>query len=57
MKNWKTTAGGIGTIVTAIGIIAHMLSTDMWDANQLGTAVMGIVSGIGLIFAKDHTTQ
>jgi hypothetical protein len=54
MTSWKTTAAGVGAITTAIGIIAHMFATDMWDANQIGAAGMGIMTGLGLLFAKDH---
>lgn len=54
MKNWKTTAGGIGSITAALGVIFNMFYTGMIDPGQLGTAVMGIATGIGLLFAKDH---
>jgi len=54
MKNWKTTYGGAGAIFGALGVIFNMLYTGMFDAGQLGAAVMGISGGIGLIFAKDH---
>ncbi len=54
MTSWKTTAAGIGVITTAISVIANMFTTGVWDPSQIGTAVMGIITGIGLLFAKDH---
>ena len=47
-KNWKTTLFGITTILTGI---ATIIKGDI----QTGLAV--IVSGAGLIFAKDHDVK
>lgn len=51
MSNWKTTAAGIGAILTAVGTVvvalAHGTTVD-WS-----TAIAAIMAGIGLIAAKD----
>jgi len=44
-KNWKTSLLGIGTIVTGI---AQFLTGNQAEAIGL------LMSGIGLLFAKDH---
>lgn len=52
MKNWKTTAGGIGTILTAAGGLAHDIS--IGDYSRVPLYVTALLGGIGLLFAKDH---
>ena len=47
-RNWKTTLFGISTILTGI---ATIIKGDI----QTGVAV--IVSGAGLLFAKDHDNK
>lgn len=47
-KNWKTTLFGISSIITGI---ATIIKGDI----QTGIAI--IVSGAGLIFAKDHDSK
>ena len=44
-KNWKTSLLGIGTIVTGV---AQFLTGNQAEAIGL------IMSGIGLLFARDH---
>lgn len=44
--SWKTLMAGIGGIAAAI---THMINTQTIDA----IGVVGIINGIGLIFAKD----
>ena len=44
-KNWKTSLLGIGTIVSGIA---------QFVAGNQAEAVGLIMSGIGLLFAKDH---
>jgi hypothetical protein len=52
MKSWKTTAGGIGGVLGALGDILHGLSTG--TAINWGADIPIIITAIGLIFAKDH---
>jgi hypothetical protein len=49
MVNWMTTLAGIGGALTAAGGILSGLSKGQLDP----TALSGLVTGIGLIFAKD----
>jgi len=47
-KNWKTSLLGIGSIVTGVALFL--------TGDQAG-AVASIMSGIGLMFAKDHNVS
>lgn len=53
MKNWKTTAAGIGAVLTALVAVINMLASGNWDPQQLGTVIIGALTGLGLIGAKD----
>lgn len=44
--NWKTSAAGLATLFATV---AHIISTKTVDA----TDFTGIMTGIGLVFAKD----
>jgi hypothetical protein len=44
-KNWKTSLLGLGSIVTGVALFL--------TGDQAG-AIASIMSGIGLLFAKDH---
>jgi hypothetical protein len=55
LKNWKTSLAGLSAILTAVGDIAHSLSTNTpisWNVD-----VAAITGGIGLLLAKDSTTH
>ena len=54
MKSWRTTVLGIVTILTAIaGVVQALVDTDPTTNPDMTVAVAAVVSGIGLIFAKD----
>lgn len=54
MKNWKTTALGISTILAAVAsIVQAALDNDPATNPDITVAVAAIMSGLGLIFAKD----
>jgi len=44
-KNWKTSLLGFGSIVTGVALFL--------TGDQAG-AIASIMSGVGLLFAKDH---
>ena len=53
-KSWRTTVLGIITILTAVaGVVQAMIDNDPATNPDMTVAVAAIVSGIGLIFAKD----
>ena len=53
-KSWRTTVLGITTILTAVaGVVAALIDNDPLTNPDMTVAVAAIVSGIGLIFAKD----
>jgi hypothetical protein len=47
-KNWKTTFFGISSIITGIATIIK---------GDINSGVAIIITGIGLVFAKDHDTK
>jgi hypothetical protein len=56
MKNpsWRTTTLGIITIITAItGVVQSIIDNDPATNPDFTVAVAAVISGIGLIFAKD----
>jgi hypothetical protein len=56
MKNpsWRTTALGIITIITAItGVVQSLIDNDPATNPDLTVAIAAVISGIGLIMAKD----
>ena len=54
MKSWRTTVLGIVTILTAVaGVVQAVIDNDPATNPDLTVAVAAVVSGIGLIFAKD----
>ena len=56
MKNpsWRTTTLGIITILTAVaGVVQALVDNDPATNPDFTVAVAAVVSGIGLIFAKD----
>jgi len=50
--SWKTTASGVGAILTSLGLLAKGLSES--DMGLVGAGVTGIISGIGLLLARDN---
>lgn len=57
-KSWRTTALGITTIVTAVaGLVQAFLDNDPTTNPDMTVAIAAIVSGIGLIFARDAKAQ
>jgi hypothetical protein len=53
LVNWKTTIAGLPAIMIAAGDILHMAVTGEFDPSRLGTDVIGILVGLGLVAAKD----
>lgn len=54
LTSWRTTALGITTIVTAVaGLVQAFLDNDPTTNPDMTVAIAAIVSGIGLIFARD----
>jgi hypothetical protein len=54
MKSWRTTVLGIVTILTAVaGVVQALVDNDPTTNPDMTVAVAAVVSGIGLIFAKD----
>jgi hypothetical protein len=47
-KNWKTSLLGIGSIISGVALFL--------TGDQAG-AIASIMSGIGLVFAKDHNVS
>lgn len=53
-KSWRTTVLGIITILTAVaGVVQAVVDNDPATNPDLTVAVAAVLSGFGLIFAKD----
>lgn len=52
MTNKYTTTAGIGAILTGVSGLLHAINPDV-PGPDLGTSIASIVSGFGLLFAKD----
>lgn len=53
-KSWRTTVLGIITILTAVaGVVQAVVDNDPATNPDLTVAVAAVLSGVGLIFAKD----
>jgi hypothetical protein len=53
LKNWKTSAAGLGAIFAGLGVVLHAVSTNPIDMNTVVAGFGAISTGIGLLFAKD----
>lgn len=53
LKNWRTTAMGLGSIVTALGDVLSQLGAGRLNGDHLAADLTGIFVGLGLIFARD----
>jgi hypothetical protein len=53
MRDPKTTLGGIGVILTAIGGVLFAYSKGTLTADMISGAIAALVGGVGLIFASD----
>jgi len=54
MTNWKTTLAGISAIVASIAVILKAISDGNSDVAI--TAGLAIITGIGHLLAKDHSS-
>lgn len=52
MKSWKTTSAGIGAIVG--GAATLYFSRASLDAQTFTGAITAILTGVGLLFARDN---
>ncbi len=50
-RSWKTTSAGIGAILTALGVL---FSSGKFDQASLSAAAIGVMTGLGLLFARDN---
>jgi hypothetical protein len=52
--SWKTTASGIGLVLTGLGKAVGEFAAGGITAIDFSTFVTSIIGGVGLITAKDH---
>ena len=58
MKNWKTTASGIITIVAALVFVAaQVLGVESPEVSTWAGAIAVITAGIGNLTSKDASTK
>ncbi len=56
-SSWKTTAAGVGAILTALGGAAAAYGNDSLDVGTMATVVSAVVAAVGLILAKDAAAR
>jgi hypothetical protein len=54
MKDWKTTVGGVGMILTALGTVLFAISKGTVTQEMVTGALTALAGGLGLIFASDR---
>lgn len=54
MKSWRTSLGGIGSILGGLAIVVKMISTGNYDPALIATAWAAISGGIALLCARDN---
>lgn len=52
-KNWRTALLGCGGIIAAIGDLMTQVGEGHFSADRLGSDLIGIFVGLGLLFARD----
>lgn len=55
--SWRTTAAGAGALVFAIADLVVMVHNKEWDGNKLGMDVLAILTGLGLVSARDNAAS
>ena len=58
-KSWKTSMGGIASLLASLSSAAHLLhqgNFNFGDPNWTA-AIAGIAAGISLLFARDHNVS
>lgn len=53
LVNWKTTLGGVASILGALADLAHQASSGAVDPNNAYLDLTALGAGLGLIFAQD----
>lgn len=55
MKSWRTTALGIGAILTALGnALTGQFDADVTTNPEWGVVIAAVIAGVGLIMARDN---
>ena len=57
LRNWRTTAMGIGSIMTGMGDLIGQLGHGQFQSENLGPDVTAIMLGIGFLFARDSAVS
>jgi hypothetical protein len=55
--SWRTSLTGAGALVFAAADLITMFHNKDWDSNRLGVSVMAILTGLGLISARDSAAS
>jgi hypothetical protein len=53
VRNWRTSTAGVAAVVYAIADLIVMFHDSTWDAHRIGVDVMAIMTGVGLVSARD----
>lgn len=53
VRNWRTSTAGAGALIFAVADLVTQFHNSDWDANRLGADVLAIITGLGLVSARD----
>jgi hypothetical protein len=55
--SWRTSLAGAGALIYAAADLITMFHNKEWDPNRLGASVMALLTGFGLISARDSAAS
>lgn len=56
-SSWRTSAAGAGALIFAVADLIVMFHNKDWDGNKLGMDVLAILTGLGLVSARDNAVS
>lgn len=57
LSSWRTTLTGASALIFAVADLIVMFHNKDWDGNKLGVDVLAILTGLGLISARDNAVS
>ncbi len=53
LNNWRTTIAGVAAILAALADVLTQIVNKDWDSTRFTADLTGLITGFGLIFARD----
>jgi len=57
LSSWRTSLTGAGALIYALSDLVVMIHNKDWNGPQLGTDVVAILTGLGLLSARDNAAS